>query len=228
MCTTERLSARRTNISCSDDANLLDHALTSSRHCTLIPVLGNCPNRLSGALLCPCREALQLGSPLDRAVTEKGVLQLLFDARFLGHALAAGQPPASEQAAPAPGPRGGAPGAAGAAQTARKKAFAGLEAALQVRQAAHAHAQQHTALSESLHKASQCRQRGDSVRSLARHPTHTMSQRVAHHMLRQPARRARSDVCRSAWTPSTGPPMSHTCGPMRQLCARAQQCCMAC
>ena len=66
-------------------------------------------------------------------MTEKGVLQLLFDARFLSHALAAGRPPAPEQAAPVPGPRGGAPGAAGAAQTARKKAFAGLEAALQVR-----------------------------------------------------------------------------------------------
>ena len=33
------------------DAQLLDNALTSSRHCTLIPVLGKCPNRLSGALL---------------------------------------------------------------------------------------------------------------------------------------------------------------------------------
>ena len=81
------------------------------------------------------------------------MLQLLFDARFLGHALGAGRPPAPEQAAPAPGPRGGAPGAAGAAQTARKKAFAGLEAALQVPEPAHAHAQQQSALSESVHKA---------------------------------------------------------------------------
>ena len=95
-------------------------------------------------------------------MTEKGVLQLLFDARFLGHALGAGRPPAPEQAAPAPGPRGGALGAAGAAQNARKKAFAGLEAALQVRQAAHVHAQKHTALSESLPKAPPCRQRGMS------------------------------------------------------------------
>ena len=85
-----------------------------------------------------CREALQLGSPLDRAATEKGVLQLLFDARFLANALAGGRPPAPEQADGAHAPPSqhsgwSQAGAAGsAAQKLKKKAFAELERSLQV------------------------------------------------------------------------------------------------
>lgn len=85
---------------------------------------------------------LQLGSPLDRAITEKGVLQLLFDARFLSNALAGGRPTAPEQAQPngtqpQPGQHIGysQAGAAGsAAQKQRKKAFTELERSLQVRE----------------------------------------------------------------------------------------------
>ena len=97
-------------------------------------------------------------------MTEKGVLQLLFDARFLGHALAAGRPPAPEQAPPAPSPRGSAQGAAGAAQTQRKKAFAGLEAALQVRQSTRLLSSTQPCL-KACTKPLSC-QRGGSVRSL--------------------------------------------------------------
>lgn len=87
----------------------------------------------------PCRGALQLGRPLDRTVTEKGVLQLLFDARFLSKALAGGRPPAPEYAGadgappqPAQHSGWGQGEAGGAAQTQRKKAFAELERSLQV------------------------------------------------------------------------------------------------
>ena len=95
---------------------------------------------LASCLECCRREALQLGSPLDRAVTEKGVLQLLFDARFLSNALAGSRPSAPEQAAQPNGQPGQHPSwsqagaAGGAAQKQRKKAFAELERSLQVGQ----------------------------------------------------------------------------------------------
>ena len=59
------------------------------------------------------------------------MLQLLFDARFLGNALAGGRPPTPEQAVPVGAP-GISPAAGGAAQALRKKAFAELERSLQV------------------------------------------------------------------------------------------------
>ena len=75
-----------------------------------------------------CREALQLGTALDRALTEKGVLQLLLDVRFMRDALAGGRP------APPDGNSGGAPAGDPAADPAvRKRAYADLEASLQVR-----------------------------------------------------------------------------------------------
>ncbi len=77
---------------------------------------------------------LQLGSPLDRAVTEKGVLQLLFDLRFLRNTLGGGRPLQPYQdAASRPGSAIGAGGASvGAALSQRKRAFAELESSLQV------------------------------------------------------------------------------------------------
>lgn len=59
------------------------------------------------------------------------MLQLLFDARYLGKALAGGRPPTPEQAMPAGSP-GISPAAGGAAQAQKKKAFAELERSLQV------------------------------------------------------------------------------------------------
>ena len=69
-----------------------------------------------------CREVLQIGSPLDQRVTEKGVLQLLFDARFLRDALASSPADSSADSAAA--------GSRPPAET--KRAFAALEASLQV------------------------------------------------------------------------------------------------
>jgi hypothetical protein len=66
-----------------------------------------------------------LGRDLDRAVTEKGVLQLLYDLRFLRNALAGGRPPQPDLHA-----AGGA--AAAAVLSQRKRAFAELENSLQV------------------------------------------------------------------------------------------------
>ncbi len=77
------------------------------------------------------RDALRLGTALDRGLTEKGVLQLLLDVRFLRNALAGGRP-----ALPDAGPPGGAALPAqgnGAALVQRKRAFADLEASLQAR-----------------------------------------------------------------------------------------------
>jgi len=77
------------------------------------------------------RDALRLGTALDRGLTEKGVLQLLLDVRFLRNALAGGRP-----APPDAGPAGGAAPPAqgdGAALAQRKRAFADLEASLQAR-----------------------------------------------------------------------------------------------
>jgi len=72
------------------------------------------------------RDALRLGSHLDRAVTEKGVLQLLLDLRFLRNSLSGGRP----------APTAGGGGFAGSSNTAalsqRKRAFADLETSLQV------------------------------------------------------------------------------------------------
>lgn len=74
------------------------------------------------------RNALQLGSQLDRAITEKGVLQLLFDLRFLRNTLAGGRPPQPDQAAATAGGRA----SVGAALSQRKRAFTELESSLQV------------------------------------------------------------------------------------------------
>jgi hypothetical protein len=79
------------------------------------------------------RDVLRLGSPLDRAISEKGVLQLLFDLRFLRNSLAGGRPAAAD-AAPASyarPARSGAPSTAALSQ--RKRAFSDVESALQVR-----------------------------------------------------------------------------------------------
>ena len=65
---------------------------------------------------------LQIGTPLDQRVTEKGVLQLLFDARFLRNALASSPADSSADSAAA--------GSRPPAET--KRAFAALEASLQV------------------------------------------------------------------------------------------------
>lgn len=86
-----------------------------------------------------CRDALQLGSPLDRAITEKGVLQLLFDLRFLRNSLAGGRPAASAAGGGVPS-RGqlhgsSAPGSAALSQ--RKRAFSDVESSLQVGLPAH-------------------------------------------------------------------------------------------
>ena len=73
-----------------------------------------------------CRSALRPDSHLDKALTEKGVLQLLFDLRFLTDALSAGKPAntsASEEAVM----RGG-----NAEVAALREAFEEIEAQLQV------------------------------------------------------------------------------------------------
>ena len=72
-----------------------------------------------------CRAALALGSDLDRSVSEAGVLQLLFDVRFLRNALAGGSLPVT----PGTGTQNG-PDAAAIQD--RRKSFAAFEAALQV------------------------------------------------------------------------------------------------
>lgn len=71
---------------------------------------------------------MQLGTALDRALTEKGVLQLLLDVRFMRDALAGGRP-----APPDGGPRGAPAGDSAADLAARKRAYADLEASLQAR-----------------------------------------------------------------------------------------------
>jgi hypothetical protein len=70
------------------------------------------------------RDALRLGTALDRALSEKGVLQLLLDVRFLRNALAGGRPTPAD-AAPPGGPAPPAQGD-GAALAQRKRAFADL------------------------------------------------------------------------------------------------------
>ncbi len=82
------------------------------------------------------RDALQLGSPLDRAITEKGVLQLLFDLRFLRNSLAGGRPAAAAVSAGVPSAShlpgsSSAPGSAALMQ--RKRAFSDVESSLQVK-----------------------------------------------------------------------------------------------
>lgn len=79
-----------------------------------------------------CRDVLRLGNSLDRAITEKGVLQLLFDLRFLRNSLAGGRPAAADAgpAANARLARSGVPSTAALSQ--RKRAFSDVESALQV------------------------------------------------------------------------------------------------
>ncbi len=77
------------------------------------------------------RDALQLGSFLDRAVTEKGVLQLLFDLRFLRNSLAGGRPAAAAISGGVPSASSSAPSSAALSQ--RKRAFTDVESSLQVR-----------------------------------------------------------------------------------------------
>ena len=88
------------------------------------PRPADCVSRLIGV----CRDALQLGTALDRALTEKGVLQLLLDVRFMRDALAGGRP-----APPGGGPQGPPAGDIAADLAARKRAHADLEASLQAR-----------------------------------------------------------------------------------------------
>ena len=73
--------------------------------------------------MCHCRASLEPGTALEQRITEKGVLQLLFDIRFLRDMLAGGRPPADGTTSDA---------AQEAAVAQRKAAFADLESGLQV------------------------------------------------------------------------------------------------
>ncbi|KAK9806237.1 hypothetical protein WJX72_006789 [[Myrmecia] bisecta] len=88
---------------------------------------------LGGAALQAVRTLLKTGSVLDRKVSEKGVLQLLFDLRFLQDALAGGRPSPSGGSA-APAARGGRPNKGQNAEVGeRRRSFADMESGLQER-----------------------------------------------------------------------------------------------
>ncbi|KAK9836059.1 hypothetical protein WJX84_002269, partial [Apatococcus fuscideae] len=100
---------------------------------------------LSASVESTIREALDVGSELDRRLSEKGILQLLFDVRFLQEALSGGRPhDSSTSAAPAPaattpprlgrGHKEAKPLSAGdKAAASRDGEFAALETSLQER-----------------------------------------------------------------------------------------------
>ncbi|CAL8464776.1 g4311 [Coccomyxa elongata] len=100
-------------------------------HAVAEPALALLAWELGEAVLTAFRDALQLGSPLDRAVTEKGVLQLLFDLRFLRNSLAGGRPAAATISGGVPSAGSSAPGSAALSQ--RKRAFTDVESSLQER-----------------------------------------------------------------------------------------------
>ena len=81
------------------------------------------PARWCARAVCHRRAALEPGTALEQRLTEKGVLQLLFDIRFLRDVLAGGKPPADGSTSDA---------AQEAAIAQRKAAFADLESGLQV------------------------------------------------------------------------------------------------
>lgn len=77
------------------------------------------------------REALKCGGELDASLSEKGVLQLLFDWRFMRDCLASGKPLAlAGKGLGGSGSRPGDPAAAAAAD--QRRAGAEVESALQV------------------------------------------------------------------------------------------------
>ncbi|KAK9841813.1 hypothetical protein WJX81_004723 [Elliptochloris bilobata] len=86
---------------------------------------------LGAAGLSAITDALQLGTALDRGLTEKGVLQLLLDVRFLRDALAGGRPAPPDFGPPRAPPLGASGSAAELA--AQKRAYADLETSLQDR-----------------------------------------------------------------------------------------------
>ena len=89
-----------------------------------VPVRWTCCQRaVVQGLMCHCRASLEPGTALEQRISEKGVLQLLFDIRFLRDVLAGGKPPADATTSDA---------AQDAAVAQRKAAFAELESGLQV------------------------------------------------------------------------------------------------
>ena len=78
-----------------------------------------------------CRTALSPDSELDKDMTEKGVLQLLFDLRFLHNILSAGKPASVYTK------EDGATTGANAEVAASKEAFEELETQLQVAASIH-------------------------------------------------------------------------------------------
>ena len=91
-----------------------------------------CPGSLKALSYCwgAPRDALRLGTALDRGLTEKGVLQLLMDVRFLRDALAGGRPGTAD------GGSGGTPAPPATSDSRalaeRKRAYVELETSLQV------------------------------------------------------------------------------------------------